>query len=100
MLQAVGAEPKAGASGIDDHAYTSSAGSFHLEASEKEPGTVTKRISLPERIPYCVSADNFPIIATDPDNPLSFWNPCYVMFHLSMSASGSISERDAHERSI
>jgi hypothetical protein len=21
-------------------------------------------------------------MSTDPDNPLSFWNPCYVMFHL------------------
>jgi len=24
-------------------------------------------------------------MSQDPDNPLSFWNPCYVMFHLFYS---------------
>jgi len=65
MLRAAQTEETTQSSGIDDQAFASSARSFKLEASEEEPGTVTKRFSLPERIPYCVSAENFSIVGTD-----------------------------------
>jgi len=60
--QAARTEETAPRPSVDDQAYASSARSFKLEGSEKEPGTVTKRFSLPERVPYCVSAENFSII--------------------------------------
>lgn len=62
MLRAVGSEEGAATSGIDDRIYASSAKSFKLEASEEEPRTVVKRFSLPERIPYAVSAETFAIV--------------------------------------
>lgn len=48
---------------VDDREYASSSKSFKLEESEGEPGTVVKRFSLPQRTPYCVSAENFAVIA-------------------------------------
>ena len=61
-LRTVGVEEGAATSGIDDRVYASSAKSFKLEASEEEPRTVVKRFSLPERIPYAVSAETFAIV--------------------------------------
>jgi len=50
-------------SGVDDRVYASSAKSFKLEGSDEDPGRATKRFSLPERVPYCVSAEPFAIVA-------------------------------------
>ena len=62
-LQAAQAEGTKASFGIDDWTYASSAKSFKLEGSEDEPATVLKRFSLPERVPYCVSAEPFAIVA-------------------------------------
>jgi RHS repeat-associated protein len=61
-MRAVRTEETALRSGVDDQTYASSAKSFKVEGSEEEPGTVTKSFSLPERIPFSVSAENFSII--------------------------------------
>ena len=47
---------------VDDRVYASSSKSFRLEASGEEPGKAVKRFSLPERIPYSVSAEPFAIV--------------------------------------
>jgi RHS repeat-associated protein len=62
--QVVRTEAAAVSSGIDDGVYASSAKSFKLEGSQDEPGTVVKKFSIPERIPYCVTADNFAIVSS------------------------------------
>ena len=48
---------------VDDQVYASSAKSFRLEGSHEEPVIAVKRFSIPERIPYCVSAEPFAIVA-------------------------------------
>ena len=68
MLRAAREEEEA-ASGVDDRIYASSAKSFKLEGSDEEPGRATKRFSLPERVPYCVSAEPFAIIVTGEATP-------------------------------
>ena len=52
-------------SAVDESEFVSSAKSFRLENEESAPAVVSKRISLPARIPYVVSADNFSIVAGD-----------------------------------
>jgi hypothetical protein len=47
---------------VDDRVYASSSRSFKLEGSEEEPGTVMKRFSLPDRVPFAVSAEAFVIV--------------------------------------
>jgi RHS repeat-associated protein len=47
---------------VDDRVYASSSRSFKLEGSEEEPGTVMKRFSLPDRVPFAVSAETFVIV--------------------------------------
>jgi len=61
VLQAARTE-EAASSGIDDGMYASSAKSFRLEGSQDEPGTVVKRFSLPDRVPFSVSAESFAIV--------------------------------------
>jgi len=62
VLQAARTEAAA-SSGIDDGIYASSAKSFKLERSQDGPGTAVKRYSMPERIPFSVSAENFAIVS-------------------------------------
>jgi len=54
---------------VDDQVYASSAKSFRLEGSYEEPVTAVKRFSIPERIPYCVSAEPFAIVAAGESRP-------------------------------
>ena len=61
MLRAAREEEEA-ASSVDDRIYASSARSFKLEGTDEEPGRATKRFSLPEKVPYCVSAEPFAIM--------------------------------------
>ena len=62
MLRAVREEDEA-ASGVDDRVFASSAKSFRLEGTAENPAAAAKRFSLPERIPSCVSAEPFAIVA-------------------------------------
>ncbi len=48
---------------VDDQVYASSAKSFRLEGSYEEPVRAVKRFSIPERIPYSMSAEPFAIVA-------------------------------------
>jgi RHS repeat-associated protein len=48
---------------VDDRVYASSAKSFRLKGSSEEPVTTAKPFSIPARIPYCVNAEPFAIIA-------------------------------------
>lgn len=59
MQQAARTEER---SGVDDLAFASSAKSFKLAGSEEEPGTFTKRFSLPSSVPFSVSAEAFSIV--------------------------------------
>ncbi len=54
-----------GASAVDESEYVSSAKSLRLENQEAAPAYVAKKISLPARIPFVVSGDNFSIVPGD-----------------------------------
>jgi len=62
MQQKASAEATAAVAVVDDRIYASSSGSFKLEGTQEEPGSVVKRFSVPERIPFSVSADTFSIV--------------------------------------
>jgi len=64
MQQKDSAEAGEARSGIDDRVYASSSASLKLEGTQEEPGSVFKRFSVPERIPFSVSAENFAIVAS------------------------------------
>jgi len=69
QVQQAARTEEAASSGIDDGIYASSAKSFKLDGSQDEPGTVVKRFSMPERVPFSVSAENFAIVSPSQEAP-------------------------------